>query len=674
MCCTCAARVPIAALSDGTGYCKCFYVLQTHQDRLRKEQAMQQLHKVATHARSLQETLRQHIATVEAARARYPVGGAVQHPTAGTLLTPRSSNSLQGVTQLPYETATGAAHQTQHQSQPAVTTTPRQQAGSNLSGGHVPAASGMSAGYHVESTPATVASAPAAEGGISQAVSPGLGTTGQPTQPKAKLRIRARPSTAAAHTAAQAAATNAAPTRNDAGQPQGVGSTVNQQTSNSGAPSPRTVTPVSGQSMQTPVSAVTKAEGKPVNIYTGGVQMQHPRHMLPSATAGGHGVQQGVGSPDTAPSMLSSASAHRGTDIFQHPTTNYAYAAHPNNRPAAVPGGYSNAGATMPPQSIDAAAQGIAGDGQAAAGGATTAAASPHPIPVTRLAKAHCAPEPDYSNSGNVLRLSMVPDSAQKALLASSLHPTTHPVAPTSGIQSNSLESDSTEVLSGPLRTPAPTTVSVCDLDLSANDRYSAFSRSDPCAPMLCLPGKPALAASDASARPGVPPLSLQLPETEAARRLVSVCSTLEREFQVALQPAKCNPVYSQQDAFTVAVRPLTMSSPGRNGDEGSAEDNSWGLIDVIIDEEAWEAGRQMCVIAWPQVSSTARSMQGQASTEVREMAANELRALMQGLLSETGMAPSLRSIVDAWKKVYYHMSPKVAARLSQYQGTECVL
>jgi hypothetical protein len=81
-----------------------------------------------------------------------------------------------------------------------------------------------------------------------------------------------------------------------------------------------------------------------------------------------------------------------------------------------------------------------------------------------------------------------------------------------------------------------------------------------------------------------------------------------------------------------------------------------------------------MCVIAWPQVSSTARSMQGQASTEVREMAANELRALMQGLLSETGMAPSLRSIVDAWKKVYYHMSPKVAARLNQYQDTECVL
>jgi hypothetical protein len=227
------------------------------------------------------------------------------------------------------------------------------------------------------------------------------------------------------------------------------------------------------------------------------------------------------------------------------------------------------------------------------------------------------------------------------------------------------LESDSTEVLSGPLRTPAPTTLSVCDLELSANDRYSAFSRAvDPCAPMMHLPGKAPCAASDASARPPVPPTNLPLPDTEAARRFISVCSTLAAQFHVSLRPSKCNPVYSQQDALSVAVRPLAVSSDGSNFSR--TEDQSWCAIDVLLDEAAWEAGQQVCMVVWPQVHSTSRSMHTQNHNEVLEMAASELRSLMQGLLAETGMTPTLRSIVDAWCKVHKHITQKLAAKLQQ--------
>ena len=301
------------------------------------------------------------------------------------------------------------------------------------------------------------------------------------------------------------------------------------------------------------------------------------------------------------------------------------------------------------------------GAAMSGAGGITAAAAAQYVIPPGGMTKAHCAPEADYTNSGNLVRLSMVPDGAQKAMLSASLNPVTHPVPPTSGLQSNSLDSDSTEVLSGPLCSPAPTTLSVCDLDLPPSDRYSAFSRTlDPCTPMMHVPGQAPCATSDISARPAAPQIDGPLPDTEAARRLVSVCSTLTAEFHVSLRPAKCSSMASQPNAFTVAVCPLSASSDGSSLTPAPTEDHSWCAIQVLMDEAAWEAGQQMCRIVWPQVQRDTRS---QGPSDVLDMAATELQSLMQVLMAESGMAPSLRSIVDAWCKVQKHMAKKLAER-----------
>lgn len=653
---------------------------------------MQQLHKVATHARALQDTLRQHIASAEAARARFS-NGATQDPAAGTLLTPRSSNSMQGTTPPPFDTASAG----QQQGQQGRILTPRQPAGSSHSGVTMAGANGMSAGFNAD--PATGA-VPGADGGFPQGPASGTGAATQPsTQPKAKLRIRPRgASAAAAQAASQAAEANAAAARNDAGIMPGSGPTATQQglqgtASGAFLASPRTTTPPNAPAAVGSEPAGTASASLPTDdpkamhmrMYSDGSQMQHSHHMVTGAmTMGGaYGGQQGVGSPDTAPSGLSSGTPHRMMDHSMHMMGSgaqygagqygaggHAYATHAggagSNNAAAGPGGYSNTGVALPHHSMGGAAP-SSGAGMAAAGGATAAAAAPYVIPSGGMTKAHCAPETDYSSSGNILRLSAVPDSTQKAMLSTSLNPVTHPVPPTSGIQSNSFDSDSTEVLSGPLRTPAPTTLSVCDLDLSVNDRYSAFSRTvDPCTPMIHLPGKAPCAASDTAARPAPPPMALPLPDTEAARRLISVCSTLTAEFGISLRPAKCNPVYSQQDQFTVAVRPLTVSNDGSNNGQGSTEDHSWCSIDVLINEAAWEAGQQECMIVWPQVQSAARDMQAQGHAAVMELAARELRSLMQSLLSKTGMAPSLQSIVDIWRKVQHHISQQLAVRLQQ--------
>lgn len=653
-------------------------MLQTHQDRASQEQATQQLHKVATHARALQETLRQHIVSADAARARFSAGGATQDPTT----TPRSTNSVP----TPYDASTGQKR----------TLTPRQHTSANgaLSG----------AQYHTDGVGGA-----SADGGYSQGPTAGTGTASPapaPTQPpKAKLRIRARGSAAAAAAQAQAAAhaaeantaaAAAAAPGSDPGMMSGPAAAqpgFQQGGPTPGAPSPSTATPrnhmptpgaggtmpvqASNQPALSAVSTSHPNETKPQHMHmygTGNQMQQHPQHMMHGAAPGGYGAPQSIGSPETAPSGLSSGTphTHRAMDgsmqgMGQYGAGQYGVGGQVHaSLGAGGPGGVNNNGAGMPQQQPLGSAQGNDRDA-AAIGGVAAGAAPMYVVPQGGMAKAQYGPEAEYSSSGNLMRLSMVPDGAQKAMLSTTLNPVTHPVPPTSGLQSNSFDSDSTEVLSGPLRTPAPTTLSVCDLDLSVNDRYTTFSRAvDPATPMMHVPGKAACAASDTSARPPAPPMTIPLsPDTEPTNRLVRMCSALGAEYHVSLQPARCNPVYSQQDAYSVAVKPRSLSSDGSHNGRGPADDHTWCAIEIILDEKAWDAGQQSCMIVWPQVHNASRTTQGHAAE--MEMAASELRSLMQGLMADTGMPPSLRSIVAAWCKVHSHISQNLSAKLQQY-------